>query len=209
MLKYKVGILTVIIILLLTACGSKDASESPATTTIVQSSTGATNPYPMEETPSNGTGSENPYPANQDSEISAYPGPESSSQSQVAVSNSENFVSELVVPAPSSGRAVVIGQLVNAQDNSPLLTTLYLSIAETKDDPNLPPKVHFSADSDPMAVQDIDTGQFMFSEVAPGKYAIVVLTASESFFLKDSAGNTLVIDVQADETKDVGVFAIE
>jgi hypothetical protein len=194
---------------LLTACGLQESPETPTTTTTVQSSTGATNPYPLEGTPSGAVGSENPYPASQDSGTSTYPGPESGNQSPVIASNSENFVSDLDIPVPSSGNAVVIGQLVNAQDNSPLLTTLYLSVAEIKDDPSLPPKVHFSADTDPMAIQDIDTGQFMFSEVAPGKYAIVVLTPSESFFLKDTAGNTLVIDVQADETKDVGVFAIE
>jgi len=160
-------------------------------------------------TPSGAASSKNPYPASQDSGTSAYPGPESGDPSPVVASNTENFVSDLDVPVPSSGKAVVIGQLVNAQDNSPLLTMLYLSVAEVKDDPSLPPKVHFSADTDSTAVQDIDTGQFMFSDVAPGKFAIVVLTPSESFFLQDSAGNILVIDVQADETKDVGVFAIE
>jgi hypothetical protein len=69
MLNFKVGILAIIVILLVTACGSKEPSETTATTTTIQSSTGA-KPYPLEDTFGAAVGKSH---QRQDSVISCYP----------------------------------------------------------------------------------------------------------------------------------------
>jgi hypothetical protein len=191
----------------LTACAPKSTVDKPAETMTVQSPQEYVNPYPLQETPAVAS-PDTSANTDQTADVSIYPAPVN--QNPAVALNPELFVDVLDVPAPAGGNAVITGQLVSAGGNgAPYITTLYLAAAKTSDDPNRPPQVNFSIKTDPLARQELGSGRFAFDDIAPGKYAIVVWTPGETFFLKDSSGTTYIFDVNADELKDLGVISIE
>jgi hypothetical protein len=206
MSRLKYVLLIVIVTIALSGCSTKNNLETPAETLTVQSPAGYVNPYPIEETPASSENIE--IQENQSTGNQAYPDPESVSEIPSVAMHPENFVNDLVVPAPSSGLAVITGQLMSAgETNKPYIATLYLASVKQDDDPSHPPEINFSAKSDPMAIQDIETGNFVFKDVNPGQYAIVVWSPGKSFFLKDASGTTIIVEGKADEVNDLGVIS--
>lgn len=80
-------------------------------------------------------------------------------------------------------------------------------------------KIIKSADGSPMmaaagegsspTAETTDRGQFIFTDVPPGDYSIVVATAVGSFLIKDAQGNDILIEVDAGEIVDVGQYTTD
>ncbi len=158
------------------------------------------------------TQSSSPYPLGQSSNSSSsstYPGPGSETSSAYPEPLQVKTVEQLTIPTPSSGKAVITGQLVSGDgQNKPLIIDIYLSVASPASVAGQPPAVNFQQGTDPIATQELSTGRFLFADVTPGQYALVVLTVLGEYPLKDSDGNIVSFTVNPGETKDLGVISI-
>ena len=127
----------------------------------------------------------------------SYPGPDPVNQSSV-------FPDAIEVPQPAPDLGVVTGRILQAGNQEVFLApTLLLGELVFADDPNAPPLVGYSIETDPVAVQD-KTGQFVFKDIKPGKYAIVVWTPLTQSLLMDSQGATAQVIVEAGKIVDLG-----
>lgn len=82
---------------------------------------------------------------------------------------------------------------------------LYLGQYVPASDPKLPPAIAVSPVDAPHAQVDQTTGDFVFTDVAPGKYALVMIGFSESFvFEKPNGGGGLEVVVEADKITNLG-----
>jgi len=110
---------------------------------------------------------------------------------------------QLLRPAPGTG--VIVGMLKVEHTSQPMVgVELYLAqhIGVTQDTPlyNLDP------DNAPHAITG-DDGRFVFKDVPPGRYAIVIWNPFNSFLARNPAtGLELVIDVRSDQVYDVGIL---
>jgi hypothetical protein len=190
--KIKIFVSIGICAILLLGCGTANKNETP-TGVIGTESTDQTS-YP----------SPNELPTLPDVNT-PYPSPADGSQGSTVSSTQTYFVTELVVPTPSSGMAVITGILLGSGNSeSPFVTSIYLSSAILAETTAATPEVKYSEQTDPIAVQDKNTGQFVFSNVSPGQYALVIWTQNGGSPLTDESGNIIVFSVGADETKDLG-----
>ena len=125
--------------------------------------------------------------------------------------SSSEYVDSLTIPTPDETSAVVLGQLIEQATNAPYLAPgLYLGalINTDPDDPELPSVFSISTDNDPKAVQALD-GAFVFSEVPPGQYALVIWSPMSLNLVKNPAtSQELLIEVAAGETLDLGTIVI-
>jgi hypothetical protein len=109
------------------------------------------------------------------------------------------------LPRPAPGTGVIGGVLKIEHTDQPMVgVDLYLArnIGVTKDTPiyNLEP------DSAPHAITG-DDGRFVFKDVPPGRYAIVIWNPFNSFLARDPAtGLEMVIDVEPDQVYDIGTL---
>ena len=171
-------------VVILTGCGSKNIQQTPTTTV---------------------SGYPGPLGSGVTDENNTYPGPENNSQSPGSSTTQEYFIEGLVVPTPTSGKSVITGILLESGESSkPFITSIYLSTASPSETAGGQPTVNYSEQTDPIAVQDIKTGQFFFSDVVPGQYALVIWSQNGGIPLKDESGNTILVDVSSEELKDVG-----
>jgi hypothetical protein len=187
----------VMIAVVIVGCATSNPNQTPWITDSPQASTQSAYPYPMElpMTPVLN---------------SAYPGPIEDNETLNITPTHSNIVTELIIPTPSSGNAVITGQLlVGGDQNQPLITSLYLASTIPASTPGASSIVNLLKESDPIAIQDVRTGRFMFGDVPPGQYALVVLTVVGEYALKDSAGNIIIFTVNPGETKDLGVITIQ
>jgi hypothetical protein len=195
--NYKKILWVVIFALIITGCGTNNPSGTPGVTVIVKTPTQSAYPNP---------------------EIQStvpivdfvYPGPLGGNGSPEVVSTPVYYVTQLVVPTPSSGKAVITGQLlVGGEGGQPYMTTLYLASTLPPSTPGYPPLVAYSEESDPIAIQEVGTGRFLFVDVPPGQYALIVWTPIGGNPLVDSSGGTLLFTVNPDEVKDLGIIPIQ
>jgi len=114
------------------------------------------------------------------------------------------------VPTPCAGFGAVVGQLLTpGPGGEPYLATLYLGRAVPPSQPDYPPVIAFSEDTHPQAVQDADTGVFVFTDVLPGTYALVIWTPVANTVVQDPETEaTLLFEVTAGEISDLGVVPI-
>lgn len=205
-LKYVLVIL--IVMMVLSGCNPKNAVETPAQTMTMQSPQEFINPYPIQGTPAGSANNENQ--SDQSTLHQAYPAPVDSSELPAVLMFPENFVNELNVPSPNNGLAIISGRLLKAgQSNIPYVSALYLAPVVTSDVPNQTPEIKFSLKSNQLAIQNILSGQFIFTDVSPGKYAIVMWTPGKSTFLNDSNGTPVIIEAKPDEVNDIGIIYIK
>ena len=131
-----------------------------------------------------------------------YPAPETSSPP-------EELPESLDIPEPASDRGIVTGQLLTpGPGGSPYIGSLYLASTITSDQEGFPPIVAFSDQTDPLAIQD-RTGRFLFSDVPPGIYALVIWNPVSSTVIEEPGTNDyLVFEVEAGEVTDLGVIGI-
>lgn len=111
----------------------------------------------------------------------------------------------LMLPQPAPGTAVIGGILMIEHTDTPMMgVELFLAnhIGSTPDTP----MYSMDPSSAPKAVTEND-GRFVFKDVPPGRYAIVVWNPFNSFLARDpKTGLELIVDVQADKTYDVGTL---
>jgi hypothetical protein len=106
--------------------------------------------------------------------------------------------------------AVITGQLMRTGEaENPYITALYLAPVNPEKGSSQQPFIYFSRTSNPMAIQDLENGRFIFKDVNPGQYAVVVWSPGGSFFLEDSGGDTLLIEGKMDMVNDLGVIFFE
>lgn len=135
-----------------------------------------------------------------------YPEPESQS---VIVVESIPTPTPIIIPTPSEGLSIVTGLLlIDGEESRPYISVLYLGSTLKSSDPSFPPMIALSESDDPQAMQDPLTGRFLFTDVKPGTYALVIWTPASSFPILDETGQHLLIEVQAGEVKDLGVIPI-
>ncbi|PWB52417.1 MAG: hypothetical protein C3F13_11695 [Anaerolineales bacterium] len=92
----------------------------------------------------------------------------------------------------------------SGESTRPFITSIYLSAASPAETAGEPPIVNYSELTDPIAVQDIKTGKFVFSEVTPGQYAFVIWSQNGGTPLQDETGKTILVEVTSSEVKDLG-----
>lgn len=109
-----------------------------------------------------------------------------------------------VTPAPDMG--LVMGKFIDINTKEAYPASLYLSKNLTADHPGYPPVISFSYQTNPRAAQD-DYGNFLFSDIEPGQYVIVVYKPSGQDFIKDSETNQpQLIDVKANQILELGTL---
>jgi ABC-type oligopeptide transport system substrate-binding subunit len=139
----------------------------------------------------------------------AYPGPLGTSGTAEINTITSNQVKQLIIPTPSNGKAVIMGQLKAQGDTGGLtLADLFLSPIVSSDTSVDLSSVTFSNATDPVATIEIGTGRFVFTEINPGKYALMIWTSMRAYPIGDTSGNTIIFTVNPDETKDLGSITI-
>ncbi len=197
MAKFMKFLLIMLFTFVMTGCGTKNPIETPGVTVMVQTPIQSAYPNPVEEPT---------VPV----VTFSYPGPLGGSGIPEAVSTPEYYVTQLVVPTPVDGKAVVTGVLlVEGEAGKPYMATLYLASTIPPSTPDYPPLIAFSEQSDQLGIQDVDTGRFLFTDVAPGQYAIIIWTPFGGTPLVDESGNSILITVNSGEVKDLGIIPIK
>jgi len=112
--------------------------------------------------------------------------------------------------APIPGRGKVAGRAVRAAGNSGhpsyiVSGELYLGALVPAADPKLPPAVAVSPGDAPHAQVNQATGEFVFLNVPPGTYALVMIGFSDSYvFERPNGGGRIDVKVEANKTTDLG-----
>jgi hypothetical protein len=115
------------------------------------------------------------------------------------------------IPTAASGLAVVTGRMVMMDPlGKPYLTGLYLgNTLYAAEEAESPPLVSFSELESPEAVQDVETGQFVFTDIPPGEYALIIWTPVFSMIVIDpDTGHEMIFQVEADQLKDLGTISV-
>ncbi|MDE3091544.1 MAG: hypothetical protein KGJ80_19415 [Chloroflexota bacterium] len=112
--------------------------------------------------------------------------------------------------SPRPGTGAVIGRLdLSSQDGNQRYTAqdLYLARSVEANMPGIPPAIAFSYSTDPHTVAYDSTGRFVFSDVPPGNYVLIVWHPGLSFVIESPEGGAFRIDVEANKTIDLGTIA--
>lgn len=136
-------------------------------------------------------------------DMESYPAPTQASGQTAATGT------PLAIPEPEDQTGVVVGKLLTQGENGePYLATLYLARTVDADQEGFPPLIAFSEETDPRAVQD-SSGQFVFSEVPPGTYALIIWTPVTSNVIEETDSDEyLLFEVKAGEVTDLGIIPI-
>jgi hypothetical protein len=106
---------------------------------------------------------------------------------------------------PASGTANLRGSLV-LTEQSILLGELFLARAMPTDNPEVY-LLELDEKTAPRAMIDRATGQFLFTNVEPGTYGLIVWEPMSSAAVNDpETGQTLYIQLTSDEVTDVGTL---
>jgi hypothetical protein len=135
-----------------------------------------------------------------------YPGPGDATSTP----QNQAVPTEIVVPTASAGLGIVTGIMRTPDANGePYLATLYLASTVQASDPNYPPLIAFSEADDPKAVQDA-SGRFLFIDVEPGEYALLIWTPVGNTVIEDpETEQYFVFTVEAGKVLDLGVIPIK
>jgi hypothetical protein len=113
------------------------------------------------------------------------------------------------VPSPAPGQSTVKGQLLSI-DHKPVTGVLYLARAVQSNQPNYPPLIALSENTDPKAEVNDKTGSFAFSNVAPGSYALMLWgPLGSSILSRADSGDLILVEPKANETVDLGVVVVK
>ncbi len=113
---------------------------------------------------------------------------------------------QLVIPAPGEDTGVVYGKIVSEATGRAPEANVYLSRNLTAGEPDLPAMISFSYQTNPRAQVD-DDGNFYFSDVPVGVYAITIWThPSDTLFIETEDGQDyLWVEVEAGAILDLGL----
>jgi hypothetical protein len=183
----------IVVALLLASCTNGDTNPTDSTTQTPTSPSANSSGYPAQGQPTPIV----PIVAD-----SSYPAP-NVSQPQATLAPTP-----LTLRPPASGKANVHGILTSGTDKKPDVADLLLAKAVAADKPGFAPMLSFSDESSPRAVQD-QTGAFIFFDVAPGQYGLVISSAIGGAVITDPSTNPpspLIITVAAGDEKDLGTL---
>lgn len=106
---------------------------------------------------------------------------------------------------PEPGKANLKGRIVITEQTA-LLGELYLAAAVPTSNPEIY-LLELDEEGSPRALLDRNTWDFIFLNVEPGKYGLIAWEPLQSSPIDDAeTGETLFIDLAADEVHDIGVL---
>jgi len=110
------------------------------------------------------------------------------------------------IPSPSPDSGVVTGILLQpGEKKDPYLAEIYLGRAIEAQQPGFDPIIGFSRETDPVAVQNQETGEFYFSDIPPGKYGLIIWNPINSYIFKNEKNEGfLILEVEAGSISDLG-----
>ena len=193
------AIILIAVVLLLAACNQgtpaqteTESAPAPATATPIPTEPGY--PPPVAETVED---SGYPPPVAVPTESAGYPEPGSDQEP-------EFYATPGAIPEPSSSSGVIVGVVQVNGEPVPNLT-IYLAEVLT-DGEGLERVASYDRINSPKAYTD-ESGQFVFSEIRPGRYGLVLDTVLSAYLLhlpqEDAA---LVIGVEAGEQTEIEVL---
>ena len=199
---------------LFTACGPSDSDSGVETVPIPV--TIDPNLPSLEPTEASATASENQetltiaesgYPSPEDGYPSPdYPGPAASQDSESAVADPDRDL-----PQPAQDTGVIGGVLAREvfEDGTYIPgQVVSLNLAVTLLDSNGEPAMLRQSDED-LQAELLDTaGLFIFRNVPPGIYGIVANIGITQFPIVDETGETIYIEVVANQVEDIGILTI-
>jgi hypothetical protein len=108
---------------------------------------------------------------------------------------------------PASGKAVLRGRIEKTSPNI-LLGELFLAEAVPTSNPDID-LLQLDEERSPRASINRGTGEFIFRNIEPGKYGLIVWEPMNSTPVNDPAtGHTFFIEIRADQVADVGTLYI-
>jgi len=112
---------------------------------------------------------------------------------------------ELVIPSPSTNTGVVYGKIISKTTGKAPQANIFLSRNITAGQTEVPAMLSFSYQTNPRAEID-ETGNFYFSNVPEGVYAITLWTPpNDAYFIPTEDGQDyLWVDVEAGQSFDIG-----
>ncbi|MBN1887675.1 MAG: hypothetical protein JW850_06780 [Thermoflexales bacterium] len=115
-----------------------------------------------------------------------------------------------VFPTSQPGLGTITGILLQRTTRATiLLGEIYLGEVIETTEPGMP-VVGLDKAVAPQAVIDRDTGQFVFYDVSPGRYALEVwIPLSNYILVDDPKGGTQFVTITGDESVDVGTVWID
>jgi len=133
------------------------------------------------------------YPGSPLSGNPSYPAPNNDPEKLVGT----YFPDSINVPEPKLGFGNVSGKLLVEGTDLPYLGGLLIGEVLYSDSPEAPPLIQYSEETSIRAVMD-QTGLFLFTEVPPGEYGIIIWSPT---------GGTLLADIKTGEMVNVTVIA--
>ena len=149
------------------------------------------------------------YPAPFNSlEDTTYPGP---AYITPVISENSTLSDTLVIPEPSADSAVVYGQLTakDAVGQSYLAGDVYLAPIIYSEGEMQFPFVSLDVDRDPKETQRTKDHRFLFVDIPPGVYGIVIHTPVSDYVVLDDIEGFRYIEVSAGDVIDLGIITIE
>lgn len=120
----------------------------------------------------------------------------------------EGVVSKIEVPTPSGKYIVITGRMVSSDyDGPPYIGDIYLGFLVQAEQEDYPPIIKFSDDFSPKGIVDVE-GNFYFSEVDAGDYALIIYSLGGTYIVLDDSGETLYIKGEAGKSYDLGTIII-
>jgi hypothetical protein len=125
---------------------------------------------------------------------------------------------DLDFPAPAAGTGIVCGRVVS---NTPVtryfmagdfyLAPVIYSKAALEDGSEIDvPFISLNVGSDKLADVKTEIGEFVFLDVPPGEYGVVIYTPLQSFLFHDGSGeNTLMFEVTPGEIEKLDPIALD
>ncbi len=109
------------------------------------------------------------------------------------------------IPTPGKNTGTVIGYILTNKTSPTPAGTVLLALARVIPGPDGTPMVaSFNRNEAPHALTDAN-GRFVFSEVPPGQYALILDRISDAFMLNHpESGEDFIITVSAGEATDLG-----
>jgi hypothetical protein len=110
------------------------------------------------------------------------------------------------LPVPVPGQAAVEGQIRDSRtQQAPLEGVVYLGQVLSLD--NGKPVVRLDREVDPFAVPD-SSGRFVFPEVEPGEYGLILYTPEATFLVDREDGSSMLFVVEPGKVLDIGIIEV-
>lgn len=153
------------------------------------------------------------YPAPPTRVPDAYPGSTAAQPEPTSPENAPTFVPETPQPeAPAEGLATITGTLMRQVEGMPPSamqdTTVFLASLLTDEQGQTSGLARLNEDESPWTRTN-EAGQFVFTDLTPGRYALIVKTPLTLQPVKDAnTARDVVVDVAAGEVGELGVIPV-